>query len=298
MNFALRKGLYVVVGMGLSGRASLRFLLNVGIDAVGLEELSRENWERARSEFPALREKIYFEELPKEIFGKAKGFIVSPGVPLTRTWAHEAKKRDIPVLGELEVASCHLEGSLLAVTGTNGKSTTVSLAHAILQSGGIRTALKGNIGDPLITAVSEPPSDWIVVEVSSFQLETVTTFHPKVSVILNITPDHLDRYAGMDDYAEAKGKIFMNQGASDFLIFNSDDSTTLRLSKKASARKLPFSLVNQFREGAFVDRNEMVVRFDNRENRYPVDLGPLVGLHNQENKLAAILSATVIGVSP
>lgn len=291
-------GIYVVVGMGISGRAVIRFLLDRGEECIGVEELSRENFSQAKREFKGKKIPLFFEKFPLSVFEKAKGFIVSPGVPLTRPWAHEALKKGLPVLGELELASRHLSGSLLAVTGTNGKSTTVSLMHAILKEGGIRTSLKGNIGDPLVTAVGEPPRDWHVVEVSSFQLETIETFRPKISVMLNVTSDHLDRYPDMTAYASAKARIFMNQRGDDYFLYNADDSCCLHMARKTAAIPLPFSLVNHFKEGGFVDRDEIVIRFKGGEDRYPANLGPLVGLHNQENKVASILAATIVGVTP
>lgn len=288
---------HLVIGLGVTGQALIRYFLDQGISCVGFDEYSGDSYKEAVSKFSKKAE-FYFKKLPKSVFGSLKRCFVSPGVPLTRSWVQEAKKRSIPVTGELEFASQLLQGSIIAVTGTNGKSTTVSLLHSILKRGGIRTSLKGNIGFPLITAVSEPPQDYYVIEVSSFQLETIEKFHPKISIVLNVSEDHLDRYDSLENYAKAKARIFMNQQKSNFLIYNADDPLCMRMVKHAPATCIPFSLINRQKMGGFVDVDEMVVKLDGKEEeRYPIENTSLKGLHNQENMLAAILAATLIDVS-
>lgn len=292
----LAKGKYLVGGLGVTGLALIDFLLTQGVDILGFEELSETAFLSAKEKYESQGVPFYFKELPNVVLKNCQTVFLSPGVPPTRAWIQEAKQKKIPVMGELELASRYLDGSIIAVTGTNGKSTTVSLLHSILNSGGYKTSLKGNIGSPLITAVSELPRDFHVVEVSSYQLETIETFHPKISVILNVTDDHFDRHPSLEEYANTKGRIFMNQNEGDFLIINTDDPYCYRLAKKASAKVIPFSLVNHFQEGGFVDNHEMVIRLFDVETRYLLDACSLEGLHNQENMLVALLASTLLGV--
>ena len=306
----LEKGKYLVVGLGITGMTLIDFLLDRGMAVIGYEELSDENFQKAKKKGAGKKGiEFYFGALPAKVFDDLKGVFVSPGVPLTRLWNDEAKKRSIPVIGELELASRYLQGKIIAVTGTNGKSTTVSLLHEILKTGGFSSSLKGNIGSPLLTAVGEPPRDYTVVEASSYQLETIERFHPAISVLLNVTADHLERYPDMEAYAAAKARIFSNQTSGgggtgggnatggDFFIYNADDMYCVRMAREAPCKTIPFSLVNRFDEGGFIDRNEMIIRWNGREERHPLGNCSLQGLHNQENMLAAVLAATLCGAS-
>lgn len=291
-----KRGKYLVGGLGITGASVIDFLLRQGCSLVGFEELSLENYEALKKKTDAEKALFYFKSLPDKVFKNCEGVIVSPGVPLTRPWIQEAQKRNIPVTGELELASRFIQGSIIAVTGTNGKSTTVTLLNAILKTGGFTASLKGNIGSPLITALAEPPAGYYVVEVSSYQLETIESFHPKVSINLNVTSDHLERYAGIHDYAKAKARIFMNQQGEDAFIFNADDPFCRTMARRAKCKTYPFSLVNHFSEGGFVNRDEMVVRINEKESRYSLKDCSLSGLHNQENMLASLIAATLMGV--
>lgn len=293
----LTPGKYIVLGLGVSGCALIDFLIDQKVEVVAFDEEEEEKLKKVTDKYSKQKISFFFKNFPKKVFENCQEVFVSPGVPLTRSWVQEAKTRKIPVIGELELASRFLQQGVVAVTGTNGKSTTVTLLNSILKEGGLKSGLKGNIGSPLITALAEPPKDIYVVEVSSYQLETIERFHPKISVLLNITEDHLERYKDCDDYARAKARIFMNQTANDTFIYNADDPYCLRMSKASPAHPIPFSLVNSFIEGGFVDRYEMVMRIGEREDRYLLADCSLKGLHNQENMLAAILSAMILGVN-
>ncbi len=290
-----KRGKYLILGLGITGTAVADFLISQNCTFVAFEEFSRENFEIFQKKFSGKGD-FYFQNLSPNILEQCLGVFVSPGVPLTQKWVQEAATKKIPVLSELEEASRFLQGSMIAVTGTNGKSTTVTLIDAMLKAGGFGSSLKGNIGSPLMTALAEPLKSFYVVEVSSYQLEMIQTFRPKISVNLNVTADHLDRYADMEAYAEAKARIFMNQKEDEAFIYNADDSYCLRMSRNALCRTYPFSLVNRFDEGAFVDKNDMVVRVKGREARYSLNDCALQGLHNQENMLASLLAATLAGV--
>lgn len=298
LNMDLKKGNYLVVGLGVTGRALVDFLINARVGVFGFDELSETNVKTILDTYSTLTTRsVFYKKIPTEIFKNLTGIFVSPGVPLRGEWYEEAKRQKLPIHGELELASHFLDGRILAVTGTNGKSTTVTLIQELLQNAGFASSLKGNIGTPLITSVMEPRKDFYVVEVSSYQLETIETFHPHVAVMMNVTADHLERYRDCDDYASAKARIFMNQTAADYFIYNYDDPYCVRMAQKAPSKLLPFSLVNRFEEGGFVDRNEMVIRFNGNQFIYQLSDCSLQGLHNQENMLAALLVAHVVGAS-
>lgn len=288
-----------IVGLGITGQAMLEYCVAENIPCAGFEEVSEENFKQTKIFVQNKKDyELFYREVPRDFLDQCSLVIVSPGVPLTRWWVQEAAAKKIPVIGELEFASERLEGSIIAVTGTNGKSTTVSLLHEILGRGGKKSSLKGNIGQPLISAVREPPQDCYVVEVSSYQLETICTFKPHIGVLLNITEDHLDRYNGLASYAKAKARLFMNQTKDDYLIYNADDPWCSRLVSQAQSRSYGFSLVNHLQEGAFVHRDEMVVRLQQKEAIYNLSEASLRGLHNQENMLAAILAASLLHIQP
>ncbi|OGQ06829.1 MAG: UDP-N-acetylmuramoylalanine--D-glutamate ligase [Deltaproteobacteria bacterium RIFCSPLOWO2_12_FULL_40_28] len=282
-----------VIGLGKSGTDLLDFFCSQRIPCVGFEELSRENFEAALNTYASRGAKLFFKDFPKNEVKECDLFLISPGVPLTRPWLSGG----IPVVGELEFASRYLDGKILAVTGTNGKSTTVTLLDFIFKNAQCTSSLKGNIGMPLISAVNEPPSSFYVVEVSSYQLETIDTFHPFIAMMLNVTEDHLDRYQTIDEYAAAKARISMNQGPGDFFIYNADDPKCIHMAKKVKSKAIPFSLVNQLPEGGFVKKNALVIRYKGIEEMYPLNECSLQGLHNQENMLAAVLAATLAGVN-
>src|SRR5271154_2330641 len=163
--------------------------------------------------------------------------VVSPGVPFDAPQLSQARSLGEPVIGEIELASQFLAGSIVAITGANGKTTTTSLAGEIIAAGDFSTLVGGNIGTPAISFVDQAsPKTWIVLEVSSFQLETIVEFRPKIAAILNITPDHLDRHKTFSNYVNAKARVFENQGADNFTVLNADDPTAVELSRRTQAR--------------------------------------------------------------
>lgn len=247
----------LVVGFGASGQAATRFFLAEGAHVDVTDKKT--------------------DGHPLQIFEGRDLIVVSPGVPLDLPGLLLARRRRIPILGEFGLASELLKFPMIAVTGTNGKSTTVTLISRILEKAGMKTALAGNIGKPLLEVVMEGKKmDWVVAEVSSYQLETVRKFRPKIGVILNITEDHLDRYASFREYARAKFRIFKEQGARDVLIYNEADPILKKGVRRARSRKIGF-------QGCELP---------------PLNRVKLVGLHNLENMKAAVAVANVIGVPP
>ncbi|HEY4394037.1 MAG TPA: UDP-N-acetylmuramoyl-L-alanine--D-glutamate ligase [Polyangia bacterium] len=237
----------------------------------------------------------------RETFLSADLIVLSPGVPEIAELA-AARAAGVEITGELELASCFVAGTIVGITGTNGKSTTTTLVGEMLRATGRPTFVGGNLGEPLAEAVGTPaaePGGFCVVEVSSFQLETVVTFHPHVAVLLNITPDHLDRYDGLDGYAAAKARIFAAQTPGDFAVVNFDDPLAVRASAAGRARREGFSIAETLATGAWLG-GPLLLRLPGQPpESYPADLPWLLGQrHNQANALAALLAARLCGASP
>jgi UDP-N-acetylmuramoylalanine--D-glutamate ligase len=237
----------------------------------------------------------------RESFLDADLIVLSPGVPEIPELS-DARAAGVEITGELELASRFVAAPIVAVTGTNGKSTTTTLIGDMLRATGRPTFVGGNLGEPLAEAVGTPAAEaggFCVVEVSSFQLETVEAFHPRVAVLLNITPDHLDRYEGMEGYAAAKARIFAAQGDGDFAVVNFDDPLSVRASAAGRARREGFSIVDTLASGAWLGGPLMVKLPAEGPESYPADLPWLLGQrHNQANALAALLAARLAGASP
>jgi UDP-N-acetylmuramoylalanine--D-glutamate ligase len=232
------------------------------------------------------------------VFRNADLIIVSPGVPLTIPALLEARKRGVPVIGELELAYRNLKRPMVAVTGSNGKSTTVELTAHLLRSGGISACVAGNIGTPLIQYVMEGQREEIVVvEASSFQLETVDTFRPDWGVLLNVSPDHLDRYPDLKAYATAKAALFRKQQPKDMAILNLDDVFARRLGGRIKSRLRFFSQTTSVDKGAFLQGNTVVLVENGHRDEVSLRHVRLKGRHNLENVMAALLVARDLGVS-
>ena len=235
----------------------------------------------------------------RETFTGAHLIVLSPGVPEIPELA-AARAAGISVTGEMELASRFVSSTLIAITGTNGKSTTTTLVGDMMRATGRPTFVGGNLGEPLAEAVTTPAAETrgvCVVEASSFQLETVETFRPQVAVLLNVTADHLDRYPDLDAYAAAKARIFAAQTGDDFAVVNVEDPVAMRASRGVASRRIGFSIVQPLPEGAYTDDNALVVKLPDQEpERYTSTLPWLVGQrHNQANALAALLASRLAG---
>jgi UDP-N-acetylmuramoylalanine--D-glutamate ligase len=231
----------------------------------------------------------------------AELIVISPGVPSDAPVVLEAQKRGIAVVSELEVASWYCRVPIIAVTGTNGKTTTTTLIGRMLHDAGRLHIVAGNIGDAFSNHAAQLNSNSIaVVEVSSFQLDHIDRFKPKVSVILNITPDHLNRYGNsMEKYVTSKGRVFINQDKDDVLIHNADDPVVVELVKKARSRTFGFSTEQSLKEGAYLQNNSLVIHIGGKKhNLLHRNEMLLPGLHNVANALAAALAVSVFGVQP
>src|SRR5437773_5032223 len=222
MKLAGRKAL--VIGAARSGIASARFLAQRGAIVALNDRKPLADWPAEALELKALGVGHVEGEPPSWLLDQIDLVVVSPGVPTRAIPIRYADRRGAEVIGEIELASRFLRGGIVAITGTNGKTTTTSLIGAMLKDAGMKVQVGGNIGTPLISMVESSRDDgWTVAEVSSFQLETIVDFHPTVAAVLNVTPNHLDRYDSLMDYAAAKLGIFRNQTTGDVAILNADD---------------------------------------------------------------------------
>jgi len=280
----------LVIGAGKSGVAAANFLARRG-EEVALADSSAS----PQPPYP-LEESVerHFGDQSEQLLDGVKSVVLSPGVPLTIPILRAAYARAIPVIGEIELAWRYLQGSVIAITGSNGKSTTTALIGEILKVAGHRPIVAGNIGEPLIAALDLERPRTYVLELSSFQLETVDTFRANVALLLNITPDHMDRYATFDSYAAAKYRIFRNQQATDVAIVNASERRSAP--RDSIARVWRFSASQPVDEGAWLDGDEMVLKLGGEERRIPRSTLKLQGNANVENALAAWLAARAAGV--
>lgn len=222
--------------------------------------------------------------------------IISPGVNGQSRRFDKIRRQGVKIVSEIEFATGFIQANIIAVTGTNGKSTTVSLIDHILSRNGFDTILAGNIGTPLISKINRIHSSSVVVlEVSSFQLEEIEQFRPYIAVLLNLTPDHLDRYPSMKAYSSAKLNIYKNQQQSDFLVVNMDDLLLARIISSKS-QKIPFSIRKKLDMGYFISDNCVVEKVRNRTGRISLGKNPLQGIHNLENLVASIIVARILDV--
>lgn len=224
--------------------------------------------------------------------------VTSPGVPYRQPLIEAARQAGIPVMGELELASRWLRGRIVAITGTKGKSTTTTLTGRMLEAGGHRVLVGGNIGHALSAQVDESTEDTIhVIEASSFQLEATDTFHPWIAVLLNFSPDHLDRHATVDEYAAAKRRIFERQTDEDWAVLNADDPIALAMADASRAQRLLFSLYGDIADGVVIDGDTIVRRSaGEREPLVPLSAIRLIGPHLVADVLAAAAVASLAGV--
>ena len=293
MKFENKKVL--VVGAGKSGLAVARFLKKKNSVAVITDQSQSPELIREIEQIGVGHMLGQYPDVGKEAFDLV---VVSPGVPLSVSPVDMAYKLGIQVIGELELASRFTLSPIVAITGTNGKTTTTSLIGEIFKNAGIKTLVAGNIGLPLVTEVEKYDADDVIIaEVSSFQLETTVQFRPTVAVILNITPDHLDRHGNMENYVAAKANIFKKQIPSDYTVLNYDDPLTAELAAKVPGSVIFFSRRHILDRGVFVRNMELVVALNDHEKIIcRVDEVKIPGAHNLENALAAVAAGFAMGV--
>lgn len=285
-----------VFGMGRSGEAAAHLLLALGARVTILEEKNHTQLEQAKVRLSERGVRVLLGPVVQGSWHGTEMVVVSPGIPIDHPVLQAVRAHRIPVIGEIELAGWFLEAPIIAVTGTNGKSTTVRLIGSILERCGHRVFVGGNLGTPLSDAVvlpgimpSSPCYDWIVAEVSSFQLETIHGFHPTISVLLNVTPDHLDRHSTREAYIAAKQRIFENQTIDDATVINMDDPLVRTMASQGRAQPYGFSLRGPIERGVYLCGRTIRARFEGSEMPVMDRIQfPLPGDHNVANALAAI----------
>jgi UDP-N-acetylmuramoylalanine--D-glutamate ligase len=295
----------LVVGLGKSGVASALFLKAQGAQVTVSDTKSGDE---LRNEIPVLLDHGITVETGGHGDRTFRGqdlIVVSPGIPVDAPPLVQARALGEAVIGEIELAAQFLPGPIVAITGSNGKTTTTTLAGEIMTAAGFPALVGGNIGTPAISlAERAQPETVIVLEISSFQLETIRTFRPKVAVILNVTPDHLDRHRTFEAYVDAKARIFENQQASDFAVLNADDPTCVAMASRTRAKVFWFSRQKEVEQGAWVRDGNIVFRDARVEQKtqqreiMQVSEIPLKGAHNLENVLAAVSAGVLMGCAP
>lgn len=290
----------LVLGAGKSGTESARFLSERGAVVALHDKRPIGEWpEIARSLKESHNVSLISGEIPSRLLDQIDLVVISPGVPTSTIPARYVEK-DGEVIGEVELAYRFMKGRIVGVTGSNGKTTTVTLIGELLKNAGIDTRVGGNIGTPLLSLAETTTEDtWTVAELSSFQLETIRDFHANVAVCLNVTPNHLDRYDTFNDYAAAKQRIFMNQTPDDSAVLNADDEITAGWSNGLRAQTTMFSVRSELDKGVFLRGRNLICRLGGEEKVLTTrDEIFLRGRHNVENVLAAMAAGLACGASP
>jgi len=284
----------LIVGLGESGKAAVRFFAERGASVTVTDSRTEEQLGAAAAGLDQAVDRWVLGGHSGELFTGQDLVVPSPGVPWDLPQLDAARGAGVRVAGELEIAASELRGHAIGVTGSNGKTTTTALIGHILAGAGLPTVVAGNIGTPLLAIASASTDEqWNVLELSSFQLEASTSFRPQTALILNVTPDHLDRHGTFENYTAAKARILRAQEPGDAVILNADDPTCRSLESQVKGRTLRFSRREKLDLGAWLDGESIVI--DGRTVA-PTDL-PIRGTHNLENALAASLAAAEAGVS-
>ena len=285
----------IIIGMGKSGKCAMYALNDLGYELAVQDSKRPEDAEpeiRAFAQDNGIEE--FYGTMPED-FSSYDMMVLSPGVDPEKDFVQKAKEQGCEIVGELELAYRLAKGTFIGITGTNGKTTTTTLVGEIFKASGRRTHVVGNIGLPVISvAHGSTEEDWMVTEVSSFQLQTVSKFRPRVSAILNLTPDHLNRHHTMELYGEAKAAIWFEQTEEDYLILNADDPVLLKLclndvDRKLKARLVTFSRKEKQELGTYLEGDELVLKDESGEIHEIINRNELkiIGDHNVENALAA-----------
>lgn len=287
----------LVIGAARSGLASVKFLLKHSFEVI-LTDMNKPQDEALLKELEALNVSCIWQKQPNVNELQPDLVVVSPGIPLTIEPIVIAKEMNIPIINETELAFWYAKTPFIAVTGTNGKTTTTTLIGELFKNVYKKVALGGNIGVPLVSIIDEmDKEDLIVAEMSSFQLESIKDFRPKVALMLNLTPDHLDRHLNMENYLAVKSRIFLNQQADDFLILNQDDPSFRELPSQAKSKVIFFSQQNILVEGVYLEDDNVICALNGRKEVVinKNDIG-IKGAHNLENAMGAIAAGAVMGL--
>ncbi len=298
-SFELRGKRVLVVGLARTGVATALFCAARGANVTATDTRTENEIGEAIAPLRTAGVSLELGGHPENSFFEQDLIVPSPGVPADAPLLQAARAKSVTIWSEVELADRFLDGRLIGITGSNGKTTTTSLIEHILKNAGFSTILAGNIGTPLISRVEQTSADTITVaELSSFQLELIETFRPNISVFLNLTPDHLDRHHTLEEYGRAKARIFENQTEADSALLNADDPATTSLAP-TKPHVFWFSRRQRVAQGGFLWDKEIVFRND-REEAAVLNLQeiPLPGAHNVENVLAAVAATRLAGAEP
>ena len=283
----------LIVGAARSGIAAAKFLQAHGAVVALTDRKDLVQWSDEARALKEIGVGLVPGEVPTWLLDQLELVVVSPGVPSNIIPIRYAERAGAEVIGEVELAARYLKGRIVAVTGSNGKTTTTSLIGELLHDAGLQVQVGGNIGKALISMVESSTDDgWTVAELSSFQLETISTFRPSIAVVLNVTPNHMDRYETFNDYAAAKHRIFMNQTPEDVAVLNADDPTVSSWASGLRAKVMYFSVRKELDNGVFLRGCELVWQ---GRVLLRVDEMKLRGLHNVENVAAAFAAGLAAG---
>lgn len=288
----------VILGGGESGIGAALLAQLKGYDVLLMDEGSLK--EGYRNELVKAGIAFIEKSIDEKRLLEADEVVKSPGIPDKNQWVKKLKGAGIPVISEIELAYRHKgDSKIIAITGSNGKSTTTSLIYHMCQQAEMNCALVGNIGYSFAKQIAEAPKDWYVAEISSFQLDDIQTFRPDVAVLLNITEDHLDRYDyKFENYIHSKFRIAMNQTSEDYFIYNLDDEviTDYLRQNPIQSNKLPISMKQEVVKGAFIKEDEMHVQTGNEQMEMSVYDFALKGKHNQFNTMAACVAGSTVDI--
>lgn len=288
----------LVCGMARSGIAAADLLNQLGAKVI-LQDMKKREELKAIEELEQKGIELYTGKNPDDIVLEQDFIILSPGIPCDLPFIIKAEKAHIPVWSEVELAYHFTPCPIIAITGTNGKTTTTTLTGEMLKTKYSNTAVVGNIGIPFSEKVEKlTKDDWVVAEISSFQLEKIEAFRPKISMVLNITPDHLNRHKTLENYIATKEKIFQNQTQDDICILNYEDIVCRNMKEKTKARIFYFSSKSELQEGIYLKNNHIILKWnDINETVIDVNAIALLGVHNYENIMASVAGAVCAGIS-
>jgi len=292
----LRDQHITVMGLAKTGVACARFLAGCGARVTATDLRDEQALAGVLQELAGLGIRFVLGRHNEADFTRADLVVVSPGVPQEQPLLVAARAKGVAIVSEVELAARCISAPLVAITGTNGKTTTTTLTGELFKSSGFATYVGGNIGDPLIDLpASGEQVDVVVAEISSFQLEWIEQFRPKVAALLNLSEDHLDRYASYQGYIDAKLRIFENQGPEDYAVVNRDDQLVWQAAQGLKACLFPFSRKQALDEGVFCLCSEIIYRHQGQELRFPIAGFKLQGVHNLENIMAALACSLLLG---
>ncbi len=289
-----------VIGISASGQAAARLLLRHGWNVIASDRIERRQASEVVSELTAEGAIVFVGGHEIALEAEVDLAVLSPGIPLHAEVVKQLRERGIHIISELELGWRFCKGRIAAVTGSNGKTTTTALLGEMMSHSGHPSFTCGNIGLPLSEVADQTsPEALLSVEASSFQLMTTEDFKPDVAVLLNLSPDHLDWHGGFEEYAEAKARIWSNQGEDDWLVYCADDPAVVKLTRSARSGMFPFSLEERFEAGAFSTDGELIAALpDGSRFSFPRTELNLPGDHNVANALAALSAALLMGISP